>query len=73
MKLSFIVKWKALSRSVKWIFGAILSVLIIFGVWGYQRYLAVFKVNVTKSGILYIHTGSGFQQVLDSLKRGGYL
>lgn len=73
MKLSFIVKWKELSKAVKWIFAGIISVLIILGIWGYQCYLAIYQVNVKKSGILYIPTGSGFQQVLDSLKRGQYL
>jgi len=73
MKLNFNVKWKAHPKFWNWILAGILSVLIIGGVWGYQRYLAIFHGNVIKSGLLYIHTGSGFQQVLDSLNRGHYL
>ncbi len=62
-----------ISKSWKWILAGILSVLFILGFWGYQRYLSIFQTNVKKSGLLYIHTGSGFQQVLDSLKNGHYL
>ena len=73
MKLSFNLKWNRLPKTWKWILTGMILVLIVVGVWGYHRYLAIFQTNVKKSGLLYIHTGSGFQQVIDSLKRGQYL
>jgi len=57
----------------KWIFLGASLVIIIVGIWGYHRYLAIFGDNVKKSGILYIHTGSGFNQVFDSLKSAHFL
>ena len=73
MKLNLSGRWNMLPKSRKWISAGVLLVLIIAGIWGYQRYLAIFKTNVKKSGVLYIHTGSGFLQLLDSLKSGHYL
>ena len=73
MNLNLRAKWNALPRPGKWILAGLLPALIIFGIWGYNRYLAIFQVNVKKSGLLYIHTHADFQQVLDSLNRGQYL
>ncbi len=61
------------SLSLKWIIPIVTVVIIILGNWGYKRYHAIFSSNVTKSGVLYIRTGSGFQQVIDSLSRGKFL
>ncbi len=73
MDLTISSKWKTLpawgKRSVVIVFVA----LIIFGNWSYKRYNAVFRPNIRKSGMIYIPTGSGFEQLLDSLKRGQYL
>jgi len=47
--------------------------LVIAGVIGHHFYNYVFQDNLKKSGIVYIPTGANFQQVIDSLDRGGYL
>jgi len=60
-------------KSGKWYIVGICLAVVIAGVWGYRIYNDVFKYNVKKTGMLYIPTGSGFQQVVDSLKRGDYL
>ena len=73
MNLSPVRKWKTLSRQVRWVVVSLILVLIIAGYWGHKRYLTIFQANVKKTGLLYIHTGAGFQQVLDSLSRGQYL
>ncbi len=57
----------------KWIILVVIGLILIVGSWGYSSYRAIFKTNVEKSGLLYIHTGAGFDQLLDSLKNGKYL
>ena len=47
--------------------------LALCGIWGIRIYNIVFNNNVKKSGILYIPTGAGFEQVMDSLQKGDYL
>lgn len=64
---------KAVPKSGKWYIVGICLVVVIAGVWGYRIYNDVFKYSVKKTGMLYIPTGSGFQQVVDSLKKGDYL
>ena len=63
----------AFPKAGKWlVVGAIIAGATV-GVWGYHLYNNVFQDNVKKTGMLYIPTGSGFQQVVDSLNRGDYL
>ena len=73
MNLNSNLKLKALSGSIKLILVGVIVLLVILGDWGYRRYHAIFQVNVKKSGLIYIHTGAGFKQVLDSLNSGQYL
>ncbi len=46
---------------------------ITAAIWGYRIYNDVFQDDVKKSGMLYIPTGAGFPQIVDSLRRGDYL
>jgi len=63
----------AFPKAGKWVFVGICIAAIAAGVWGYRIYNDVFKGNVKKTGMLYIPTGSGFQQVVDSLISSDYL
>ena len=54
-------------------FVGICIVVIFAGFWGYRIYNDIFRGNVKKTGMLYIPTGSGFQQVVDSLISSDYL
>jgi len=60
-------------KTKKWLIIGALIALIFAGFSGYNVYRAVFQANVKRSGILYISSGSGFQQVVDSMIKGGYL
>lgn len=64
---------KSVPGSGKWYIVGICFLVVIVGVWGYRIYNDVFNYNVKKTGMLYIPTGAGFQQVVDSLKKGDYL
>ena len=67
------MKLGAISGRRKWLLILLLVPVFFFGNWGYKRYKAIFQANVGKTGLLYIRTGSGFGQVLDSLKSGNYI
>ncbi len=73
MNLKIRSKWLALSKFTRWLVYGILIAVMVSGVAGYRFYNFIFQNNVKKSGLLYIATGSGFQQVFDSLSQGGYL
>ncbi len=64
---------KVLHGKGKWIISLVFVIILIAGSWGYTTYQAIFRINVKKSGLLYIPTGSGIDQLLDSLQRGKYL
>jgi UPF0755 protein len=73
MSLKINNRLMAVPRSGKWWVVGICFAVIIAGVWGYRIYTEVYNGNLKKSGMLYIPTGSTFQQVVDSLKKGDYL
>ncbi len=73
MELNISKRWRAYSRPVKWVIVMVGIAVITVVVLTNSIYRAVFQDNVKKSGLLYIATGSVFQQVLDSLGRGEYL
>ena len=73
MKLGVSNRLKVIPKLGRWIIAGVFTLILIFGSWGYSSYRAVFKSNVKKSGLLFIPTGSGINQVLDSLRKGGYL
>ena len=63
----------AVPKAGKWlIVGAIIASITV-AIWGYHLYNEVFQGNIKKSGMLYIPTGSDFEQVVDSLNRGDFL
>jgi UPF0755 protein len=64
---------KYFSKARSLIVVGICIVGVIAGVWGYRLYNDIFQENVKKTGMLYIPTGAVFQQVIDSLNRGGFL
>lgn len=59
-------KWKLLA-----IFFCLVG--ITAGIWGYRLYNEIFRVNVIKSDLFLVPTGSSFEQVFDLLKQGGFL
>lgn len=63
----------ATPKAGKWWIVGICLVVVTAGIWGHRLYNFIFQVNVKKTGMLYIPTGSSFQQVADSLKHGDYL
>jgi len=63
----------AFPKAGKWLLVGVCIVVATAGVWGYHFYNTVFQGNVKNEGMLYIPTGSGFQQVVDSLKRRDFL
>lgn len=63
----------AFPKAGTWLLICICIALVTLGVWSYRIYNEVFQANVKKTGMLYIPTGAGFQQVVDSLKYGDYL
>lgn len=70
-RMSF--KWLTILKARNWLILTAFIAVLVSGVIGYRFYNAVFHSNINRSGILYIPTGSGFEQVLDSLVRGKYL
>jgi len=64
---------KVFPNKGKWLAVFICLGFLIGLLYGYSVYSKVFDSNVKKSGLLYIPTGSGFQQVVDSLRSGGFL
>jgi len=64
---------KAFPKVWKWLYVGVCLALIIAGIWGYRLYNNIFQENVKKTGMLYIHTGAAFQQVIDSLSHGNFL
>lgn len=63
----------AFPKAGKWLVVGLCVAGVTVGVWGYRLYNDVFQENVKKTGMLYIPTGSVFQQVVDSLNHGDYL
>jgi UPF0755 protein len=60
-------------KAGKWFVVCMCIAAIAIGIWGYRIYNDIFQENVKKTGVLYIPTGSVFQQVVDSLNRSGFL
>lgn len=73
MNLKLSAKSDTRSLWKKIILTGVLVVMIFLGNWGYRQYRAIYQANVASQGILYIRTGSGFQQVVDSLEKGHFL
>jgi len=73
MSLKNKIRLLAYPKTGKWLVVAVFIAVITAGFWGYRIYNDVYQSNVKKTGMLYIPTGSGFQQVVDSLVNGGYL
>ncbi len=63
----------AFPKAGKWLIVGACIAAITAAVWGYRIYNDVFNGNVKKTGMLYIPSGAGFQQVVDSIRHHDFM
>jgi UPF0755 protein len=73
MSLKINNKLMAFLKKGKWLLVDAGIVVIATLICCFNIYNALYKSNIKKSGVIYIATGSGFQQLVDTLNRNGYI
>lgn len=73
MNLKIDSRLKAFPKAAIWLGIGVCLAVITVGILCYSLYNIAFEENVKKSGMLYIPSGAGFQQVIDSLKHDDYI